>query len=88
VTEPLKEFEFYDGYRKRLKIKLDQKITQIVRIERLLPSMSEEEKATFSNSLLSAITERDEIRFQLDQVNERIEASARLEEKRLLGDTE
>lgn len=88
ATEPLKEFEFYDGYRKRLKIKLDQKITQIVRIERLLPTMSEEEKATFANSLLSAINERDEIRFQLDQVNERIEVNTKTEEKILRGDVE
>jgi len=88
AVEPLKEFEFYDGYRKRLKIKLDQKITQIVRIERLLPSMSEEEKATFANSLLLAISERDEIRIQLDQVDERIEASPKLEEKKINDDTD
>jgi hypothetical protein len=59
-----------------------------VRIERLLPNMSEEEKATFANSLLSAINERDEIRIQLDQVNERIEASTKSEEKLLRGDAE
>ena len=87
-TEPLKEFEFYDGYRKRLKIKLDQKIIQIMRIERLLPTMSEEERATFANSLLLAINERDEIRIQLDQVNERIEANLKLEEKTLNEDKE
>lgn len=71
--EPLKELEFYEGYRKRLKIKLDQKVTQIMRIERLLPNMTEEERATFANSLLVAINERDEIRLQLEQVTERIE---------------
>jgi CheY-like chemotaxis protein len=86
--EPLKEFEFYDGYRKRLKIKLEQKNKQIVRIERLLPTIAEEEKLTFMSSLHVTINERDEIRIQLDQVNERIEASAKLKEEKLAGDTD
>ena len=83
--EPLKEFEFYDGYRKRLKIKLDQKIKQIARIERLLPTISEEEKPAFMNSLLVTINDRDEIRLQLDQINERIESSTRSEQQLLSG---
>ncbi len=86
--EPLKEFEFYNGYRKRIKIKLDQKIKQIARIERLLPTISEEEKPSFMNSLLLSINERDEIRLQLDQVNERIGSSTRSEEQLLRGGVE
>jgi CheY-like chemotaxis protein len=74
VPEPIKELEFYEGYRKRLKIKLDQKVKQIVRIERLLPTISEEEKKTFMISLHANIEERDEIQLHLDQVAERIEA--------------
>jgi CheY-like chemotaxis protein len=81
VSEPLKEFEFYDGYRKRIKIKLDQKIKQIARIERLLPTVSEEEKPAFLSSLHLAMNERDELRLHLDQVNERIESNAKSEEK-------
>jgi CheY-like chemotaxis protein len=88
APEPLKELEFYEGYRKRLKIKLDQKIKQIVRIERLLPTISEEEKKTFTISLLANIEERDEIQLHLDQVADRIEASARLKEEKLTGDTD
>lgn len=80
ASEPLKELEFYDGYRKRLKIKLDQKIKQIARIERLMPTISDEEKSAFSASLLASTNERDEIQRQLDQVNERLEAS--LEQKK------
>ncbi len=87
-VEPLKEFEFYDGYRKRLKIKLDQKNKQIVRIERLLPTISEAEKPAFMSSLHGNINERDEIRLQLDQVNERIEANIRAKEQLLNGDAE
>jgi CheY-like chemotaxis protein len=86
--EPIKEFEFYDGYRKRLKIKLDQKNKQITRVERLLPTVSEEEKPVFMNSLNISINERDEIQIQLDQVNERIAASARAEEQKLKNDTD
>lgn len=78
--EPLKEIEFYDGYRKRLKIKLDQKIKQIARVERLLPTVSEKEKPAFMSSLLVAIGERDEIRLQLDQVNERLESNNKSEQ--------
>jgi hypothetical protein len=75
AAEPLKELEFYEGYRKRLKIKLDQKIKQIVRLERLLPTIkSDDEKSAFASSLHTAVNERDEIQFQLDKVNELIEA--------------
>lgn len=89
APEPLKEFEFYDGYRKRLKIKLDQKVKQINRIERLLTTISEEEKPAFINSLHTTISERDEIRLHYDQVNERIEeASAKSEEQKSNGETE
>ena len=42
TSEPLREYDFYDGYRKRLKIKLNQKVSQIARIERLLDTVPEE----------------------------------------------
>jgi CheY-like chemotaxis protein len=73
ASEPLKEIEFYDGYRKRLKMKLDQKNKQIARIERLMPTISDEEKSAFAASLLTSVNERDEIQRQLDQINERLE---------------
>jgi CheY-like chemotaxis protein len=88
APEPLREFEFYEGYRKRLKMKLDQKIKQIMRIERLLPTISEEEKKTFMISLVSNIEERNEIQLHLNQVDERIEASVRAKEQKSGGDTE
>jgi hypothetical protein len=56
-------------------MKLDQKNKQISRIERLLPTISEEERKTFMISLASNVEERDEIQLHLDQVDERIEAS-------------
>lgn len=66
--EPIQEREFYEGYRKRLETKLEQKITQIARDERLLETLSEAEKPPFRASLHQAIAERDEIRLLLDQI--------------------
>jgi CheY-like chemotaxis protein len=88
TPEPLKELEFYEGYRKRLKMKLDQKIKQIARIERLLPTISEEEKKTFMTSLASNIEERDEIQLHLDQVDDRIEASNKAKAQKANGNTQ
>jgi CheY-like chemotaxis protein len=85
IPEPIKELEFYEGYRKRLKIKLDQKNKQIARIERLLPVISEDEKKAFMISLHANIEERDEIQLHLDQVDERIEDSRRSKEQKLSG---
>jgi DNA-binding response OmpR family regulator len=71
--EPLTEPDFYNGYRKRLKTKLDQKITQITRTERLLESLPEEEKPSFQASLQMAINEREEIEKLLNQIREHFE---------------
>jgi CheY-like chemotaxis protein len=79
--EPLKEVEFYEGYRKRLKIKLDQKNKQIARTERLMPTISDEEKAAFASSLLTSVNERDEIQRQLDQLDERITSTGTLQKE-------
>lgn len=70
VAEPLNEAEFYEGYRKRLEIKLAQKNTQIARDERLLETLSEEERQTFRASLQQAINERVEIQNLLTQIRE------------------
>src|SRR5436190_1458593 len=71
VTEPLNEFDFYEGYKKRLEIKLTQKNTQIVRDERLLETLSEDERPTFAKSLQQAIAEREEIQNLLSQIRDR-----------------
>ncbi len=71
--EPLDEFEFYDGYRKRLEIKLLHKNTQIARAEHLLETISEEEKPSFTTSLRQAKEERREIQKLLDQIHEILE---------------
>jgi CheY-like chemotaxis protein len=71
--EPLDEFEFYDGYRKRLETKLLHKNTQIARSEHLLGGIPEEEKPSFQASLRQANEERREIQKLLDQIHEKLQ---------------
>jgi CheY-like chemotaxis protein len=71
--ESLTEPDFYTGYRKRLKTKLNQKMTQIARTERLLETLPEDEKPSFKASLQMAISEREEIEKLLDQIRENFE---------------
>ncbi len=73
ATDPINNQIFYDEYRKRLESKLHHKSSQITRIEKLLKTVSEEEKQAFTDSLLVAVNERDEIKYLLDQINEHIE---------------
>lgn len=68
--EPLDEREFFEGYRKRLEIKLQHKVTQITRTNHLLETLPEEEKPSFKAALRQAISERDEIEQELDQIRE------------------
>ncbi len=69
----MSEVEFFEGYRQRLKSKLDQKITQIARDERLLTTIPDEEKHTFRASLQMTRNERDELQRLLQEIQERIE---------------
>jgi len=72
-AEPIDEIDFYEGYRKRLEIKLNQKNIQIARDERLIETLSEAEKPSFQVSLQLAKNEREEIKQLLDQVREQRE---------------
>ena len=72
VPTPMSESDFYEGYRQRLEKKLNQKITQIARDERLLASLSEEEKPSFKDSLQVAVNERDEIQRLLAEIQMRM----------------
>ena len=79
TTLPINELDFYEGYRKRLETKLSQKNIQIVRDERLLETLSEEEKTSFQVSLHQAVNEREEIKNLLEQINEQLEKLSRPE---------
>lgn len=73
TLETLNEVDFYDGYRKRLEKKLNQKIAQITRAEHLLGTLSEQEKPSIKASLHQAVKERSEIQHLLDQIDEHLE---------------
>jgi CheY-like chemotaxis protein len=75
--ETLNDLDFYDGYRKRLEKKLNQKVSQITRAEHLLKTLSEEEKPSIKASLHQAVNERAEIQHLLDQIDEHLEKIAR-----------
>ena len=80
VLEPLKEFNFYDEYRKRLEAKLEQKTVQIARDERLLETaFSEEEHQSLHASLRHAVSEREELRLLLDEIHEQLKKYAKSE---------
>ena len=75
AIEPLNEFNFYDGYRRRLEAKLDQKIKQIAREESLLEPPLKEEHEIIRVSLRQAVSEREELKLLLAQVHEQLEKS-------------
>jgi CheY-like chemotaxis protein len=68
VPEPLSENDFFDGYRDRLEQKLRHKNTQIARTERLLQTLPEEQKPAFDSLLQQAVSDRDEIQNELEQL--------------------
>lgn len=79
IYEPLEERDFYEGYRKRLEIKLQQKTSQISRIEGMLETLSPAEKQSFQLSLQAAIEERDEIQHLLSQIRDQLDGNTNSE---------
>lgn len=73
AVEPLKEINFYEGYRKRLEAKLDQKNKQIARDEHLLSTRPDEANQSILASLHQAAYERDEIKLLLSQIHTQLE---------------
>lgn len=72
-TEPRKDFDFYEGYRKRLQAKLEQKNAQIAREELLVDeAVSDEERHAIQGSLSRAINEREELKRLLEQIQDRL----------------
>ena len=69
-SPPLDEATFYRGYRDRLATKLRYKTAQITRLERLLPTLPEEQRPAFNTMLAEARRERQIIRQKLDAVEQ------------------
>lgn len=72
IPEPMGEKEFYEGYRERLEYKLQHKVNQIHRTERLLETLPDEQKPTFIALLDEANLHRDQIQEELDELYELI----------------
>jgi CheY-like chemotaxis protein len=75
---PLGQKEFYIGYRTRLENKLRQKNQQITRTQRLLETLSPEQKPAFEALLKESLVHREQILKELDEI---IQALNALEEK-------
>jgi len=73
IPRPLAQPQFYSGYRARLETKLQHKNRQIARIERLLPTLEDEQKESFKNLFYQAIRDRNEIQVELEALKETIE---------------
>jgi DNA-binding response OmpR family regulator len=73
VVEPFDELDFYTEYRRRLTAKLDEKLKQIARDERLLATDPDREDPSIQASLRHALQERDELRVLLDQIEAQLE---------------
>ena len=70
VPMPLEQPQFYSGYRDRLKTKLQHKNQQIARIERLLPTLDEEQETSFRVLYDQALNDRHEIEVELEALND------------------
>jgi DNA-binding response OmpR family regulator len=76
IPEPLDEFNFYDGYRERLQVKLDEKVKQITRDELLLKSKQNAEDQDLQVSLWHANREREELKVLLNEIHKQLERIA------------
>jgi len=65
---PLDQLKFYEGYKARLESKLRYKGTQIARAERLVETVSEEQKPAYEALLRQAMQDRREIEKELKEV--------------------
>lgn len=72
-TKPLNEIDFYEGYKRRLEIKVRHKNTQISRDQHLLESVQETQKQSFKASLQNTIREKEEIQMLLEDIREKLE---------------
>ncbi len=73
---PLKDVDFYRGYRERLEAKLEQRKAQIARFRALLVgTLSDEERIEIQASLNRAVNDGVEIKLLLEQIRDRLQDS-------------
>ena len=68
LPRPLEDHEFYRGYRERLENKLQHKLAQISRTEKLLRTLPEAQRSAYQALLDVAIRHRDEIQSELQEL--------------------
>ncbi len=68
TPRPLDQESFYMGYRARLENKLRYKRTQIARAERLVQTVSEDQRSAYEALLQQALLDRREIEKELKEV--------------------
>ncbi len=68
LPRPLEDHEFYRGYRERLEKKLQHKLAQISRTEKLLRTLPEAQRSAYQALLDEAIRHRDEIQSELQEL--------------------
>ena len=73
IPRPLEQPQFYSGYRARLETKLQHKNRQIARIERLLPTLDEEQRNSFQVLYEQALRDRSEIEIELGALKDILE---------------
>jgi flagellar biosynthesis chaperone FliJ len=69
----LNDLDFYEGYRQRLEEKLQHKIRQIHRTERLLQTLPDDQKPAFETLLEQAKRDQNEIQTELDELLNRLD---------------
>ncbi|GAH42777.1 unnamed protein product [marine sediment metagenome] len=74
-SPPMDKQQFLQGYTRRLEVKLGHKNAQIVRNERLLETLPDSLKSAFEEMLLDNRKQRDQIKYELDEIYNRLEKS-------------
>jgi DNA-binding response OmpR family regulator len=72
TIEPLDEYNFYDGYRRRLETKLEQLNKQIARDKLLLGDKTDASAQALKASFRKSTAERDDITLLLEQIRDRL----------------
>lgn len=81
LPQPLDEFSFYDGYRQRLEMKLEEKVKQIAREEHLLGERSESEDQDIQMSLRHARREQEELKELLAEIYKHLERTGKTKDE-------
>jgi CheY-like chemotaxis protein len=74
-SKPMNKNQFLIGYQRRLEVKLGHKNSQIARNKRLLETLPESLRASFEEMLQDNYDQRDQIKWELDEIYGRLEKS-------------